>query len=292
LITASGNLLKLARFEKAAAAIGAHHAWMTSSRRQLLRLGGTVLASAAISPAQSEAVYVRDRKGRSAFLIACLESNQAEKEALLKRGLQLDLHEAGAAGDTARVEHLLARSPGSANHRDLEDATPLHWAAACGQVAMANLLLMKGADLGAGAEGLDNATPAHFAASVADHEAALQMLETLVGNGAPAGAPQTDGTTPLHIAARHGHADAVRLLIRRGADPIALETATGDAVAVLRDASSIVRDCDRALQERGNLRLAAELDQRIRHCRALRFRENQEAVRAMQGSFADALDLG
>ncbi len=205
-----------------------------------------MLASTAISPAEPDGIYTRDRKGRSAFLTACLENNPSDKEALLKQGWVLDLHEAAAAGDTARVEHLLTRSPGSMNHRDLEDATPLHWAAASGQVAMANLLLMKGADLGAAAEGLNNATPAHLASSVADHKIALQMLETLVGNGAPAGAQQTDGTTPLHIAAKRGHADAVRLLIRRGADPVAMEVATGDAIPALRDASTMVRDCQTA----------------------------------------------
>ncbi len=210
-----------------------------------------MLAASAVSPAAPPAVYTRDEKGRSAFLLACLEANEKQKESLLKNGLAMDLHEAAAAGENQRVEALLMRSPGSVNHRDLQDATPLHYAAACGQIAMANLLLMKGAELGAIAAGLDDATPAHLAASFGDGKVVMQMMETLVGNGASATARETGGTTPLHIAAHHGHADAARILIRRGADPAAadrsgmtpLQAANGDAVEVLRNAASIHRDC-------------------------------------------------
>jgi ankyrin repeat protein len=227
---------------------------MTSSRRQLLNLGGTLLASSAIASATPDALYVRDQNGRSVFLDACLEGNAAAKEDLLKRGLILDIHEASAAGVTARVEEILARNAGSVNHRDLQDATPLHYAARCGQVPIANVLLQKGAELGARASRLDGATPAHFAAAVADSKTALQVLGTLVGNGATADARQTDGVTVLHVAAQQGHADAVRLLVRRGADPVAvdgsgktpLEVAKGEALDVLKTSSSIPRDCQTA----------------------------------------------
>ena len=212
-----------------------------------------MLASSAITSAASEdSLYHRDAAGRSAFLAACLEGNTAAKDDLLKKGLILDIHEAAAAGVGSRVEEILAVNQGSVNHRDLQDATPLHYAAACGQIAVANTLLMKGADLGAKAPRLGDATPAHFAASIPDHKTALLMLGTIVGNGAPAGARKTDGESPLHIAARHGHADAARLLIRRGADPSAadsagktpIELATVDAIEALQKASSIARDCE------------------------------------------------
>ncbi len=214
-----------------------------------------MIASTAVNTASADSdgrLYTRDPAGRSAFLIACLEGNAAAKDDLLKRGLILDIHEAAAAGVNARIEEILALNQGSVNHRDLQDATPLHYAAACGQVAVANTLLVKGADLGVKAPRLGDATPAHFAAGFADHTTALQMLSTLVGNGAPAGAVTADGESPLHIAAQHGHVEAVRLLIRRGADPAArtkegktpLELATGDTAGVLESASTIVRDCE------------------------------------------------
>jgi ankyrin repeat protein len=211
-----------------------------------------MLATGALTA--SEAFYVRDSRGRSAFLRACLEGNDAEKETIRKQGLRLDLHEAAAAGEQARVDEILARNAGSVNHRDLDDATPLHYAVACGQLAMVNVLLQKGALLGTAAAGLEDATPAHLAAGITDHKAAAGMLETLVGNGASPGARKSDGTTPLHIAARHGHAAAVRLLIRRGTDPAAADhsgrmprdVAAGDAIAVLAQPGEIVRDCQSA----------------------------------------------
>jgi ankyrin repeat protein len=260
LITASGNrslsihpgYRKKSKIREAARANKWHHFLMTSSRRQLLNLGGTMFASSLVASASTDTPYARDHSGRSAFLVACLEGRDAEKESLRKRGLVLDLHEAAAAGDTARVEAILVRNPGSVNHRDLQDATPIHYAAACGQIAVANILLMKGADLGAIAAGLGDATPAHFASSIADSKTAALMLGTLVGNGAPPGARKTDGTTPLHVAAHHGHAEAVRLLVRRGADATfadgagqtPAQVATGEAAAAL--AESIPRDCQTA----------------------------------------------
>ena len=211
-----------------------------------------MLVSSATASASDEALYTRSQEGRSAFLTACLEGNAAAKEALLKRGLLLDIHEAAAAGVASRIDEILVGNQGSVNHRDLQDATPLHYAAACGQVPVASTLLTKGADLGAKAKRLGDATPAHFAAGIADQKTAVLMLGTIVGNGAPADARNSDGDSPLHIAALHGHADAARMLIRRGADPLAanaagktpLELATGDAAAVLQHAPSIPRDCE------------------------------------------------
>ena len=202
----------------------------------------------------AETLYLRDSRGRSAFLNACLAGDEARKEAVLKQGVRLDVHEAAAAGDKARVEEILERNAGSVNHRDLDDATPLHYAAACSQIAMVNILLQRGTLLGTAAKGMDDATPAHLAAGIPDHKTAADLLETLVGNGAPAAARRGDGTAPLHIAARHGHAEAIRLLIRRGADPTALDhsgqtardVATGEAAGILAQAGDIVRDCQSA----------------------------------------------
>ena len=200
-------------------------------------------------------IYARNEKGQSIFLLACLAGQTEVANLLTQRGLVLDLHEAAAAGKAPRVDELLAATPGSVNHRDLLGATPFHYAVACGQIASANQLLAKGADLNTPAAGLGKATPAHLAAQHASHETAGRLAQLIVGNGADIKATREDGATALHVAAAQGHADVVRFLVRKGA-PVdardlagktALESAIAgghqDAAAALGDAGSIGRDC-------------------------------------------------
>jgi ankyrin repeat protein len=197
------------------------------------------------------ALYSRDDKGRSVFLTACLAHNQTEIDEALRRGIILDIHEAAAAGQTKRVEEILALNAGSVGHRDPQGATPMHYAAGCGQVAVANILLAKGANLSVTASGLDDATPLHLAASFADPTISMQMAQTLAGNGANVTARKTDGETSLHLAAKAGGVETVRLLLRKGADPALkdsggrtpMDMATPEAAVALRDASAALRDC-------------------------------------------------
>ena len=96
----------------------------------LLAAGGVTgsLAFGATEPA----LYTRNDKGQSSFLQACLAGQTEAANLLIERGLVLDLHEAAAAGKTARIDERLAQNPGSVNHRDLLGATPFHYAVACG----------------------------------------------------------------------------------------------------------------------------------------------------------------
>ncbi len=197
------------------------------------------------------ALYGRDDQGRSLFLTACLAHNQTEIYEALRRGIILDIHEAAAAGQTKRVEEILAMNAGSVGHRDLQGATPMHYAAACGQVAVANILLAKGANLSAAASGIDDATALHLASSLTDPSVSMQMAQTLAGNGANVSALKTDEESPLHVAAKAGGVETVKLLLRKGADAAAknsagktpTDIATPEAAAVLRDASTVRPDC-------------------------------------------------
>lgn len=197
------------------------------------------------------ALYGRDDQGRSLFLVACLARNQAQIDDALRQGMVLDIHEAAAAGQAKRVEEILALNPGSVDHRDLVGAAPMHYAAACGQVAVANVLLAKGAGLSTTAARLDDATPLHFAASLPDATVSMQMAQTLAGNGANANARKSDGVTPLHLAAKAGGVETVKLLLRKGADPFAkdasgktaLDAAGPEVAGLLRDPGAVPYDC-------------------------------------------------
>jgi ankyrin repeat protein len=233
---------------------------MLQSRRNVLLMAasgfaadanGLAVTGAGAADPPCPSLYGRDDRGRSLFLLACLERNQAQIDDALRRGIVLDIHEAAAAGQTKRVEEILALNPGSVGSRDLLGAAPMHYAAACGQLATANVLLAKGADLSVAAAGLDGATPLHFAASLPDATASMQMSQTLAGNGADVKARRTDGMTPLHMAAKSGGAETVKLLLRKGADPnatnasgrVPLDLAGPEIAGLLRDASTVAHDC-------------------------------------------------
>lgn len=57
-------------------------------------------------------------------------------------------------------------------------------------------------------------TPAHAAAAAGD---VTQLERALADAPLAINAPNHTGRTPLHVAAAHGHAAAVRLLLRHGA---------------------------------------------------------------------------
>ena len=107
------------------------------------------------------------------------------------------------------------------NARAPDGATALHWAAHNDDLALAELLIRRGAkvdsvnDLGV--------TPLWVAASNSDAAMVQRLLDARAD---PNIAPPTNGS-PLMVAARIGNADAVKALLAHGADPNAREDAHG-----------------------------------------------------------------
>lgn len=156
----------------------------------------------------------------------------------------IDIFEAAATGNIARAKELCKLAPGIVNLRSDDGRTPLHFAAAAGQVEMVSLLMAAGADLSAGPE-----SPLLDIADYPDPACAEDMARPLMGNASDPNAKRKDGTTALHLAAARGNAVVTRLLIHRGADLNARDgkgrtprdVASGDAVAVIRDEAKIER---------------------------------------------------
>jgi len=92
--------------------------------------------------------------------------------------------------------------------------TPLHYAAFCGLHNIAEVLAIEHPP-GVNSPNFHNAlTPLHMA-SLNDHVGLAQML---LERGADVSAQAEGGTTALHSASRNGHVDLARMLVKHGAD--------------------------------------------------------------------------
>jgi ankyrin repeat protein len=162
--------------------------------------------------------------------------------------------EAVRAGDTNRVEPLLAADPDLVNRILPSGGTALHAAVRAGQGAMVMFLVGKGADSNALSADPPGFTPLRWAAEHADLPTAEFMVDSMVVNGADPNAKQADGILPIHAAAATGNVEALRVLIYDGADaetktpdgrtPLQIATDRGqqEAAGLLRGQRSLPRD--------------------------------------------------
>ncbi len=161
----------------------------------------------------------RDAQGVSALLWA-VYSGQTLVRDFLRSGLELDLPEAAAIGDTARLQLLLGNDPDlareRANRRSADGWPLLHLAAAFADSSTVDLLLNAGADVHqvSGTPLRNQALHATLALSK-DQE----TVRLLLAHGADPNAVQAAGYRPLHQAAVTGRKDLVELLLKAGADP-------------------------------------------------------------------------
>jgi len=89
---------------------------------------------------------------------------------------------------------------------------PLHFAAAYGDLAGANLLI----DAGAEVDARNAASQTAFLKAVAGGDESV--AELLLDNGAEIESRNADGRTPLHVASQMGWSDMVIFLLEKGAD--------------------------------------------------------------------------
>lgn len=146
-------------------------------------------------------------------------SNETIKKILINHKLinnnpEYKLLESTKNGDLAAVAAILEVDPDLVNCRDLDgrQSTPLHFAAGYNHVAVAELLLAKGAEIHARDKG--GLVPLHNACSYGHYE----MAELLVRNGANVNVTDIWKYSPLHEAASKCKVEIVRLLLKHGAD--------------------------------------------------------------------------
>ncbi len=120
--------------------------------------------------------------------------------------------DAAARGDRDAVKALLKQAS-DVNAAQGDGMTALHWAAMNGDVDLAQMLIVAGANVKATTR-LGAYTPLYLA-SQQGHAKVIQAL-IKAGGDIKAGTP--NGTSPLMVAAASGEVDAVRALIDAGAD--------------------------------------------------------------------------
>ena len=124
------------------------------------------------------------------------------------------IHEAAAAGDLSKVRALVESDATLLESKDESGQTPLHRACLSKQVAVANFLIDKGANVNA--KGTFQFTPLMWASDVPGQDMAL--LQRLIDKGADVNAPGDDSNTPLHRAALRGGLQVAKLLLDHGAE--------------------------------------------------------------------------
>ena len=123
---------------------------------------------------------------------------------------EISIHRAAWEGDTKAIEQHLAAGKDVNAKDDLYGDTPLLWAAGFGHKGVVEMLITKGADVNAKAEG--GWTPLHYATGGNDKE----IVELLIAKGADLNAKDVDGETPLNWAEEGKHKEIADLLREHG----------------------------------------------------------------------------
>ncbi len=164
----------------------------------------------------------KDDAGRSAFVLAHVHGHEEVVAALREAGVALDVVEAVLAEEWEVVERLVREDPSRLSRAHPIGGTPLYAAALVGSLGFWRLRSLGGRP-DAAPPGGSGYTPARGAMESARASWARIALADLAGNGADPNAPQRGGSSVLHGAVARRDATLVRLAVRKGADPAAVD---------------------------------------------------------------------
>ncbi len=179
----------------------------------LIRQGKTAEIAEAVE-AQPSVAKSRDAQGISALILAVYTQQPVIRDFLLTHLTDLDIFEAAAVGDCARLHQLIAQDAMSARAVSPDGWTPLHLAAAFAGPEPVTLLLEHGAHVHQFSHNPLRNQPLHACVAL-NHS--VEVVRALLEGGADVNASQHGGYTPLLQAAAAGKKDIVVLLLDYGA---------------------------------------------------------------------------
>ncbi len=162
----------------------------------------------------SALLNAKDDNGVGAFAAAKYSGRHDIAALLLEKGVELDIFAACMAGAEQRVVELVGKQSDLAKSYSHDGWTPLHLACFFGHPAIAEALLVYGADARAQSRNAMQNMPIHAAAAGKSIEAVRALLQ----HGADVNARQHGGWTALHAASLSGDVEMARLLIASGTD--------------------------------------------------------------------------
>jgi ankyrin repeat protein len=188
---------------------------MSSTREELLEAvrAGDRAAVERLLDTDPSLVRPGGSGGPSPILTAAYHGHPELAEPFLARGATLDLFEACALGELARVRELIAAAPEAVDAYAPDGFFPLALAAFFRHPHVVRLLLARGATVGLSARNATHVTALH--AATARHDA--DTVELLLERGADPDARQEHGLVALHEAAASGDETIARLLLEHGA---------------------------------------------------------------------------
>jgi uncharacterized protein len=181
----------------------------------LIRQGKTT-EIAELVEAQPLVAQSRDAQGISALMLAVYTQQPMIRDFLLSHLKDLDIFEAAAVGNCARLHQLIAEDAMSARAISPDGWTPLHLAAAFAGPEPVTLLLEHGAHVHQFSHNPLRNQPLHACVALSG---SLEVVRVLIAGGADLNATQHGGYTPLLQAAAAGRKALVRLLLENGARP-------------------------------------------------------------------------
>jgi uncharacterized protein len=171
----------------------------------------------------SSLVNSSNSSGETAVLMAAYYRATEIKELLIRNGAELNIFEAAAVGNTARVRELLEQTPELIAAYNTDGFTPLGLASHFGNEETVRQLLDQGADVNMRSKDGNLNNMALHAAIAGNYE---HVVATLIKHGADVNArcegKWRKGFTPLHVAGYFGRESIIRLLLQQPVDKAAV----------------------------------------------------------------------